>query len=150
MRNDQTQGSPDAGADTDPATDTEEIQTVAFGAKRKAEGSAGSASRCVLTYLCSTFVLTTHARLKRSRAIDPFESSAMVHSGATGLVDDWRTKMVSPYGTASPRSLTLHLRTPDHNALPCSPMSSSSMTSVSTFGSLNVRRDCWLPLVMNS
>jgi hypothetical protein len=36
---------PDAGGDTDPATDPEE--TVTTGAKRKAKGPAGSTSKCV-------------------------------------------------------------------------------------------------------
>ena len=77
--------------------------------------------------------------VKRTRGIDPFESSSMVHPGATGLVDDWRTKIISPYGTASPRSLTLNLRTPDRNASPLSPTSSTTvMSRVSTPSPLNV------------
>jgi hypothetical protein len=71
--------------------------------------------------------------------MDPFESSSMVHSGATGLVGDWRTKIVSPYGTASPRFMTLNLRTPGRNASPQSPISSTSMTRMSTPSPLSVR-----------
>jgi len=68
----------------------------------------------------------------------------MVHAGATGLVDDWRTKIVSPHGTASPRSLTLNLRqTADHNTSLTSPTSSFAMSSyVSTPSPLGVN-DAW-------
>lgn len=86
-----------------------------------------------------SFYLTVPTRLKRSRAIDPFESSSMVHAGATGLVDDWRT-IISPYGTASPQHLTLNLRTPDRNASLLSPTSSATMTSrASTPSTFSVR-----------
>lgn len=74
-------------------------------------------------------------RLKRSRAIDPFESSSMANPRATGLVDNWRTKIQSPLGTLQPRSVTLNLRTPTHGP----PRSSSaSMVSVSSSSTLSV------------
>jgi len=123
------QASQDAGGDTDLATDTEETQTAVTGTKRKSSGPASSVPRYVLRFSHCPLVLTVSTRLKRSRAIDPFESSSMAHAGATGLVDDWRTKIISPYGTASPRSLTLNLRTPDPNASLLSPTSSTTMIS---------------------
>ena len=77
--------------------------------------------------------------MKRSRAIDLFESSSMVHASATGLVDDWQTKIVSPYGTASPRSLTLNLWTQDYNTSLISLTSLTTMIShVSTPSSFSV------------
>ena len=74
------------------------------------------------------FVLTVPLRLKRLRAIDPFESSSMVHPSATGLVDDWRTKIMSPYSTTFPQSLAPDLQAPDNMSL-LSPMSSTMMIS---------------------
>jgi len=53
----------------------------------------------------------------------------MVHPSVTGLVDNWQT-IISPYGTAAPRSLTLDLhQTIDHNASPLTPTSSTTMIS---------------------
>jgi len=57
-RDSQLQTPYDAGGDTDPATDTEETQTVTAGTKRKSTGLAGSASRSVSTFLCHPFILT--------------------------------------------------------------------------------------------
>ena len=47
--------------------------------------------------------------------MDPFESSSMVHSGATGLTDDWREKVASPYNATSLQSLALDPRTPNRS-----------------------------------
>ncbi|KAF9642383.1 hypothetical protein BDM02DRAFT_3133127 [Thelephora ganbajun] len=106
----------DTGGDTDPGTDVEEFETAVVGTKRKvSSGTAGSTSK-----------------LKRSRAIDPFEFSSMVHPGATGLVDNWRTKITPPPGTPSPRSFTFNFQTPDRNTMSPSPMSSRTMSSIST------------------
>ena len=71
---------------------------------------------------------TRSSRLKRARAIDPFESSSMANSSATGLADDWRTKIQSPYGTIQPRSVTLDLWTPGRGGL----SRSASASAVST------------------
>ena len=40
-QDDQVQASLDVGGDTDPATDTDDIQTVVVGTKRKRVGSTG-------------------------------------------------------------------------------------------------------------
>ena len=48
--------SPEAGDDTEPATDTEEA--VVVGTKRKAKGAVGSTSKYVLVYSHPTSVLT--------------------------------------------------------------------------------------------
>ena len=59
----------------------------------------------------------------------------MANPRATGLVDNWRTKIQSPLGTLQPRSVTLNLRTPTHGP----PRSSSaSMVSVSSSSTLSV------------
>ena len=128
----------DVEVDTDPRTDLE-LQTAVVGTKRKRSGGTTSryAQKSSFCFLRFNF---TH-RLKRSKAMDPFESSSMVHAGATGLVDNWRT-MISPYGTASPQSLTLNLRqAADHDASPAlSPTSSTTMIShVSTPSPFSVR-----------
>jgi len=136
---DQMQVSQDAGGDTDLATNTEETQTTVTGAKRKSSGPASSVPRYVLRFSHCPLVLTVSTKLKRLRAIDPFESSSMAHAGATSLVDDWQTKIISPYGTASPWSLTLNLWTPDPNASLLSPTSSTTMIScVSTLSPFSV------------
>ena len=71
--------------------------------------------------------------------MDPFESSSMVHSGATGLADDWRGKIEAPYSATSFESPALELQTPDHKTFPHSQISSTSMASVSPLSSLSVR-----------
>jgi len=109
----------DTGGDTELGTDSEETHASA-GTKRKARGPSGSAQR-----------------LKRSRAIDPFESSSMVSSRATGLVDDWRTRIQSPHDSGSPRSLVLGPQTPNRNGLLDSPTTSAAMTPASSLSSLN-------------
>ena len=85
------------------------------------------------------------ARLKRSRAVDPFASSSMVHSGATGLTDDWRTKIQSPYGIAPLQSLALDLGTPERNTFLYSPMTSTPTASMSPLSFLSVRYFSYLP-----
>ena len=70
--------------------------------------------------------------------MDPFESSSMVHSGATGLVDDWRTRVASPYSTTSSQSLTLNLQTPNRNASPLSPMGATSVALMSMSSPLSL------------
>ena len=70
--------------------------------------------------------------------MDPFESSSMVHSGATGLVDDWRTRVASPYSTTSSQSLTLDLQTPNHNASPLSPIGTISVALMSMSSPLSL------------
>ena len=82
------------------------------------------------------------ARLKRSRAIDPFASSSMVHSGATGLTNDWRTKIQSPYSITPLQSMALDLGTPERNTYPYSPMTSTPTASVSPLSFLSV---CYFP-----
>jgi hypothetical protein len=73
------------------------------------------------------FHFNSISRLRRMRAIDPFESSSMAHAGATGLVDDWRTKIASPvYRTTSP------LQTPDYDTSLLSPTSSTTKVSVAS------------------
>ena len=69
--------------------------------------------------------------------MDPFESSSMVHSGATGLVDDWQTRVVSPYSTTS-QSLTLDLQTLNRNASPLSPMGATSVALMSMSSPLSL------------
>ena len=52
------------------------------------------------------------ARVKRSRALDPFESKK-IHSGTTGLVENWRLRL-TPAATP-PRPPTIHTSvTPEH------------------------------------
>lgn len=52
----------------------------------------------------------TVTRVKRSRAMDPFESEK-IHTGTTGLVDNWRSKLAASPSAISQiapeRSLTL-------------------------------------------
>ena len=62
----------------------------------------------------------------------------MVHSGATGLVDDWQTRVVSPYSTTSSKSLTLDLQTLNRNALPLSPMGATSVALMSMSSPLSL------------
>ena len=96
-----------------------------------------------LSSLCDMLTLGGQLKGAAIDAMDPFESSSMVHSGATGLVDDWRTRVVSPYSTTSSQSLTLNLQTPNHNASPLSPMGATSVAlmSMSSPLSLSVRFD---------
>lgn len=54
---------PDAGGDTEPATDTEETY-VATGSKRKAGGSARPVSKSVLNYFHHVPTLTTRFQVK--------------------------------------------------------------------------------------
>jgi hypothetical protein len=70
------------------------------------------------------FRFNSVSRLRRSRAIDPFESSSMAHAGATGLVDDWRTRIASPVYRPTSR-----LQTPDCDTSLLSPMSSTTKVS---------------------
>lgn len=63
----------------------------------------------------------------------------MVHSGATGLTDDWRTKIQSPYSAVPHQPLTPDLQTPDHNMFQYFPMTPTPMTPLSPLSSLSVR-----------
>ncbi|KAF9791047.1 hypothetical protein BJ322DRAFT_1104702 [Thelephora terrestris] len=78
-----TSASPDHDGDTEPATDDDEDYAPANSRKRTSRKPAGAG-----------------VRIKRCRAIDPFEPER-VHSGATGLVDGWRSKLTS-LSTSSP------------------------------------------------
>ncbi|KAF9778111.1 hypothetical protein BJ322DRAFT_1025213 [Thelephora terrestris] len=110
----------DAGGDTEPTTDVEELETTAGGKKRKASGLPGSASK-----------------LKRSRAVNPFEFSSRAHSGATGLVDNWRSRIAPLHGTPPPRSSSSGFLSQDHETMLQSPMSSRVLTSMSTRSDLS-------------
>ena len=68
----------------------------------------------------------------------------MVDPRASGLVDDWRTVIQSPYGTVQPRSVTLNLRTPTHPEPPRS--APASMASVWASSDLRVSHLHSLPL----
>ena len=61
----------------------------------------------------------------------------MVHSGATGLVDDWRMKVRPSHSPPPLQFPTLDPPTPDRHTFPYSPMISAS--SMSTLSSLSVR-----------
>ena len=119
----------DLGGDTDPATDVEEAAAVSS-AKHKAKGSA-AAPKYVLASRATPLSLTGAVRLKRSRAMDPFESSSMVHPGATGLADDWRTRLAPRHSTPS-QSPSLDSRTLNRSVSSQSLMSSVSMVGIST------------------
>jgi len=91
------------------------------------------------------FYVSHTTRLKWSRAVDPFESSLMVHSGATGLVDDWRMKAQPPNGPGPLRSPTLNPPTPDRHTFPYSLMiSPASMSTLSSFSVCSVTQGACL------
>ena len=51
--------------------------------------------------------LTSIARVKQSWAIDPFETEK-IHSGTTGLVNNWRQKLLPPTPSPSSRTFSVH------------------------------------------
>jgi hypothetical protein len=123
-----------SSGDTELATDHEDAVTV--GVKRRAGESSGRKYVFIFIHLTGRPSLTHSQRLKRSRAIDPFQSSGMVNSRSTGLVDDWRTRLQSPLGSISPQSLPFD---PDLEMLPGSPLASTSSTPSQSQVSLSVR-----------